>query len=93
MWDSDLDEIYGIETKMLNRAVKWNYTRFPEDFMFQLTNREWNNLKFQNGASSWCRRRTLHYAFTEHGSIMLASVLNSNIAIDASRVVVRLLSN
>ncbi len=51
MLDSDLAELYGIETKMLNRAVKRNSARFPENFMFQLNNDEWNNLRFQSGTS------------------------------------------
>jgi hypothetical protein len=89
MLDSDLAEIYNVETKMLNRAVKRNQKRFPNDFMFQLSNEEWDNLKFQNGTSSWGGRRTLPFAFTEHGTIMLATVLNSQRAIDASILVVQ----
>jgi hypothetical protein len=89
MLDSDLAQIYNVETKMLNRAVKRNLKRFPDDFMFQLSDEEWKNLKFQNGTSSWGGRRTLPYAFTEHGAIMLATVLNSQRAIDASIFVVR----
>jgi hypothetical protein len=69
MLDSDLAEIYNVETKMLNRAVKRNQKRFPKDFMLQLSNEEWDNLRFQNGTSSWGGRRTLPFAFTEHGII------------------------
>lgn len=57
MIDSDLAHIYGVDTKMLNRAVKRNLKRFPDDFMFQLSNDEWNNLKYQFGTSSWGGRR------------------------------------
>ncbi|MFC2131330.1 ORF6N domain-containing protein [Bacteroidota bacterium] len=89
MLDSDLAEIYNVETKMLNRAVKRNLKRFPADFMFQLTDKEWKNLKYQIGTSSWGGRRTPPYAFTEHGAIMLATVLNSKRAIEASIFVVR----
>lgn len=88
MFDSDLAEIYKVETKMLNRAVKRNQKRFPDDFMFQLSNEEWTDLKFQFGTSSWGGRRSLPFVFTEHGAIMLATVLNSQRAIDASIVVV-----
>jgi hypothetical protein len=89
MLDSDLAQLYFVDTKMLNRAVKRNFKRFPVDFMFQLSNEEWENLKYQIGTSSWGGRRTLPYVFTEHGTIMLASVLNSQRAIDASIAVVR----
>jgi hypothetical protein len=89
MLDSELADIYQVETKMLNRAVKRNQKRFPEDFMFQLTNEEWTNLKYQSGTSSWGGRRTLPFVFSEHGAIMLATVLNSQRAIDASIVVVK----
>jgi hypothetical protein len=89
MIDSDLAQIYNVATNMLNRAVKRNLKRFPDDFMFQLSQEEWNNLKFQIGTSSWGGRRTLPFVFTEHGAIMLASVLNSQRAIDASIFVVR----
>jgi hypothetical protein len=84
MMDADLAEIYGVETKVLNQAVKRNAQRFPPDFMFQLTEEEWINLKSQFVTSSWGGRRKLPYVFTEHGTVMLASVLNSAIAIEAS---------
>ncbi len=90
MLDADLAELYGVPTKALNQAVKRNKDRFPEDFMFQLSEQEkaevvtvcdhLKKLKFSP---------TLPYAFTEHGSIMLAAVLNSPIAVQASIHVVR----
>jgi len=91
MLDNDLAVIYGVETKMLNRAVKRNLDRFPTDFMFQLTDEETKYLRFQIGTSNKSRggRRYLPYAFTEHGAVMLASVLNSPTAIEASIKVVR----
>jgi ORF6N domain-containing protein len=91
MLDNDLALIYGVETKMLNRAVKRNLNRFPTDFMFQLTDEETKLLRFQIGTSNQGRggRRYLPYVFTEHGAVMLASVLNSSTAIEASIKVVR----
>jgi len=81
MLDSDLAALYDVETKVLNQAVKRNIERFPQDFMFQLTTEEFNILKSQNVTSSWGGRRTLPYAFTEHGIAMLSSVLRSKKAI------------
>ncbi|WP_422350819.1 ORF6N domain-containing protein [Flagellimonas sp.] len=89
MIDSDLSELYGVETKRLNEQVKRNIERFPEDFMFQLSRKEFEILKSQNATSSWGGRRTLPYAFTEHGTVMLASVLKSKIAIEASIQIVK----
>ena len=91
MLDSDLAELYGVEAKGLNRAVKRNQERFPEDFMFQLTYQEVRTLRCQFGTSNIGRggRRYLPYAFTEHGAIMAANVLNSQRAIEASVYVVR----
>ena len=91
MLDSDLAEIYGVETKALNRAVKRNLNRFPLDFMFQLTSKEAANLRCQSGTSSsqYGGRRYLPYAFTEHGALMLANVLNSERAAQTSVQVVR----
>lgn len=89
MIDSDLSELYGVETKRLNEQVKRNIERFPEDFMFQLSRKEFEILKSQNATSSWGGRRTLPYAFTEHGTVMLASVLKSTIAIEASIQIVK----
>jgi hypothetical protein len=79
--DSDLAELYGVATRDLNKAVKRNIDRFPDDFMFQLTNEEFGNLKFHFGTSSWGGTRKLPYAFTENGVAMLSSVLKSKLAI------------
>lgn len=81
MIDSDLAELYGVETKVLNQAVSRNIERFPSDFMFELNAQEWSNLKSQSVTSSWGGRRKLPKAFTEHGVLMLSSVLNSPRAI------------
>jgi len=91
MLDSDIAELYGVTTKRLNQQVGRNLERFPEDFMFQLTSKEFEILRLQFATSSWRHggRRSLPYAFTEHGAIMLASVLNSERAIEASVFVVR----
>ena len=92
MLDEHLAEIYGVQTKNLNKAVLRNRERFPEDFMFQLTWQEWDGLRFQIGTSKKKGRggrRYPPYAFTEHGAVMLASVLNSPIAVKASIQVVR----
>jgi hypothetical protein len=91
MLDSDLAQIYGVETKSLNRAVKRNAERFPKDFMFQISPQEWKNLKCQIGTSSSMHggRRGRPYAFTEHGAIMAANVLNSPRAVQMSVFVVR----
>lgn len=78
MLDSDLAQLYQVDTRRLNEQVKRNLNRFPDDFMFQLTVDEWNNLKSQNATSSWGGRRKLPYAFTEHGVLMLSSVLKSD---------------
>ena len=89
MLDADLAELYGVETRRLNEQVSRNSERFPEDFMFQLTDEEFANLKSQFATSSWGGRRKLPYVFTEHGAIMAASVLNSPRAIEISVHVVR----
>jgi hypothetical protein len=90
MIDSDLAELYGVETKVLNQAVKRNQDRFPKDFMFLLSDSEWENLKSQFVTSSWGGRRTLPYAFTEHGVLMLSSILNSKRAIQVNIQVMRI---
>ena len=87
--DQDLAELYGVETRRLNEQVKRNLDRFPSDFMFQLTAKEWTHLKSQFATSSWGGRRTTPCAFTEHGAVMAASVLNSPEAVEASVFVVR----
>ena len=89
MLDSDLARLYGVSTSRLNEQVKRNIKRFPADFMFRLTRSEYQNLISQNATSRWGGRRKLPFAFTEHGSVMLASVLNSTIAVEASIRVVR----
>jgi phage regulator Rha-like protein len=81
MLDRDLARLYGVETKMLNRAVKRNISRFPEFFMFQLTAEEWQNLRCQIGTFKSDIRKYRPYAFTEHGILMLSSVLNSERAV------------
>ena len=88
--DRDLAVLYGAETKVLIQAVKRNLSRFPADFMFQLTNQELKDLRSQSVTSSqWGGRRYPPYAFTEHGVIMLSSVLNSPHAIQVNIEVVR----
>jgi hypothetical protein len=89
MLDFDLAEIYQVETRVLNQAVSRNIRRFPDDFMFQLSKLEFINLKSQIVISSWGGTRKLPFAFTEHGVTMLSSVLKSEVAIDASIMVVR----
>jgi len=89
MLDSDLAELYGVETKMLVRAVKRNSERFPYDFMVQLTQEEFSNLKCHFGTSRWGGRRHLPYAFTENGVAMLSSVLNSPKAIQVNIQIMR----
>lgn len=72
MLDSDLAELYRVGTKVLNQAVSRNCNRFPSDFIFQLTEVEWSNLRSQVVTANWSRRRTLPYVFTEHGVLMLS---------------------
>jgi len=92
MLDSDLAELYCVETRRLNEQVKRNIERFPEDFMFQLTGIEFENLKSQIATSSWGGRRKLPFAFTEHGVLMLTSVLNSDLAIKVNIQIMRVYS-
>ena len=89
--DADLAQLYGVETKVLNKAVKRNLDRFPEDFMFQLTAEESKNLRFQIGTSKKQRggRRYLPYAFTEQGVAMLSGVLNSPRAVKVNVEIMR----
>jgi hypothetical protein len=81
MFDHDLAQLYGVQTKRINEQVKRNSDRFPSDFMFRLSIDEWDNLKSHFATSSWGGRRTLPYVFTEHGVLVLTSELNSEIAI------------
>lgn len=88
--DRDLARLYQVDTSQLNRQVKRNIERFPEDFMFQLTKDEVENLKCLNGTSSWGGdRRALPHAFTEQGISMLAGLLRSEIAINANITIMR----
>jgi len=91
MLDSDLAALYGVPTKRLNEQVKRNRARFPDDFAFQLTPEEAAGLRSQIATSKRGRggRRTPLVAFTEHGAVMLASVLNSSVAVETSIQVVR----
>ena len=90
MLDSDLAGLYGVSTGNFNKAVKRNIERFPEDFMFQLNDEEYSNLKFQIGiASSHGGRRTNPYVFTEQGVAMLSSVLRSEAAIRVNISIMR----
>jgi len=103
MLDFDLAELYDVETRVFNQAVKRNIDSFPKDFMFQLTLKEWQNiltsqivissskssLTSQNVISSWGGRRKLPYAFTEHGVTMLSSILKSPKARKMNIAVVR----
>ena len=89
MLDFDLAELYGIETKRLKEAVRRNRKKFPADFMFELSKKEWINLRTQIATSSWGGSRYLPFAFTEHGVTMLASVLNSPRAIKMNIAIVR----
>jgi hypothetical protein len=83
--DSELAKLYQTETKFINRAVKRNPQRFPEAFMFQLTEKEWTDLKYQFGTSrEHGGRRTLPFVFTEQGVSMLSAVLNTDSAIQVS---------
>jgi len=95
--DADLATLYGVETKVLLQAVKRNLERFPEDFMFQLTNQEFNVLRSQSVTSSsealetlrWGGRRTAPYAFTEQGVAMLSSILSSPQAVQVNIAIMR----
>ncbi len=90
MLDSDLAELYGVETKRLNEQVRRNLNRFPPDFMFQLTPQEWESLRSQFATlKRGAHRKYLPYVFTEHGALMLANVLNSERAAQTSVQVVR----
>ena len=89
--DADLAALYGIKTRRLNEQVRRNIDRFPADFMFQLTPQEFVNLKsqFATSNSGWGGKRKLPFAFTEHGALMAASVLNSPRAVEMSIFVIR----
>ena len=89
MLDSELSKLYSVGTRDLNKAVIRNLDRFPEDFMFQLTKNEAQNLMFQNGTSSWGGTRKLPRVFTEQGVAMLSSVLRSKRAIHVNIAIMR----
>jgi len=91
MLDRDLAELYQVETKVFNQAVKRNNERFPNDFMFQLSEKEYENLRSQIVTSNKGRggRRYLPYAFTEEGIYMLATVLNSKVAVQTNISIIR----
>jgi hypothetical protein len=91
MIDTGLAGLYQVSTANLNRAVKRNLSRFPEDFMFQLTTSEAESLRFQSGISNTGRggRRYMPFAFTEHGVVMLSSVLKSERAVQMNLLIVR----
>ncbi len=89
MLDHDLAELYVVETKALKQAVRRNVERFPEDFMFELTRQEFNNLRSQIVTSSWGGVRYLPMAFTEQGIAMLSSVLRSDRAIQVNIQIMR----
>lgn len=90
MLDSDLAQMYGVETKVLNQAVKRNLKRFPGDFMFQLNEDEFTLLMSQFVTSSWGGRRKLPFVFTEQGVAMLSSVLSSDRAIEVNIRIIRI---
>ena len=90
MLDQDLAELYQVPTKRLNQQVKRNTERFPSDFMFQLTEEEFKNLRSHFVTSSWGGRRMPPLAFTEQGVAMLSSVLNSSLAIKVNIQIIRI---
>ena len=89
MLDEDLAELYHVSTKALNLAVRRNADRFPPDFMFQLTQEEFERLKANSGTSGWGGRRYAPFAFTEHGVAMLSSILKSKRAIEMNIHIIR----
>lgn len=90
MLDSDLEELYGVETRRLNEQVARNADRFPEDFMFRLNENEFESLMSQFATSKRGGRRKLPYMFSEHGVLMLSSILNSKQAIQVNIQVMRI---
>ncbi len=90
MLDRDLAKMYGVETKQLKRAVRRNIDRFPADFMFELNEEEFQNLRSHSGTSSWGGIRYAPMAFSEHGVLMLSSVLNSQKAINVNIQIMRI---
>ncbi|HEY5900505.1 MAG TPA: ORF6N domain-containing protein [Burkholderiales bacterium] len=89
MLDADLAELYGVETKALKRAVKRNASRFPDDFMLELDDQEFENLRYRSGTSRWGGARYRPYAFTEQGVAMLSTVLRSERAVQVNIEIMR----
>jgi len=89
MFDSDLAVLYGVELKVMNQAVKRNNKRFPSDFMFQLTDEEWKNQRSQFVTFKNDTRKYKPYVFTEHGILMLSSILGSDRAIEINIKIMR----
>ena len=89
MFDSDLARLYEVELKVMNQAVKRNIERFPSDFMFQLTDEEWKNQRSQFVTFNKDTRKYKPYVFTEHGILMLSSVLNSKMAVKVNIQIMR----
>ena len=89
MLDKDLAELYGVETRRLKEQVRRNVDRFPEDFMYELTKEELKNLRSQFATSSWGGTRYLPMAFSEHGVLMLSSVLKSERAVQVNTQIMR----
>jgi len=89
MIDADLAALYEVETKTLKRAVRRNIERFPEDFMFELSKDEFDNLRYQNGTSSWGGARHLPMVFTEQGVAMLSGLLRSPSAVQVNIQIMR----
>lgn len=89
MLDRDLAEMYGVETKVFNQSIKRNRERFPKDFMFTLSDKEWDNLKSQIATSNWGGARYKPNVFTEQGVAMLSSILNSKTAIEVNIRIIR----
>jgi phage regulator Rha-like protein len=89
MFDGDLADLYGVELRSLNQAVKRNIKRFPSDFMFQLTDEEWENQRSQNVIFKKDTRKYKPYVFTEQGVSMLSSVINSERAIEVNINIMR----
>ncbi len=89
MLDKDLAALYGVETKVFNQAIRRNTARFPEDFIFQLTKEEYDNLRSQFVTSRWGGTRYRPYAFTEQGVAMLSGIVNSEKAVAMNIAIVR----
>ena len=89
MLDKDLAEMYDVETKVFNQSIRRNIERFPKDFMFQLSEKEWTNLRSQIVTSSWGGIRYRPNVFTEQGVAMLSSILNSKTAIEVNIRIIR----